>query len=191
MNRIGMLIDISHTSDDTFYDVLKHSKKPIVASHSSCRSLCSHRRNLSDRMIKDLASCGGVIQINFYPFFLQDGLHNREIDTLIDGMDYWQARFRNDLNDEVAQQKYYSIIERLKNYPSISYKLIADHIDHVVSLVGVEHVGLGSDFDGIEITPEGMTDASCFPVLIEELRTRGYNETDIERIAGGNFLRLL
>lgn len=191
MNSLGILIDVSHTSDNTFYDVLKYSEKPIVATHSCCRSLCSHRRNMTDRMIKDMASEGGVIQINFYPFFLQDGFASPELDKLIEEYEFWQKRYREDLQDEVAQEKYWSISNRLSMYPSVSYKRIADHIDYAVSLVGADHVGLGSDFDGIEIAPDGLRDISFYKVLFDELKLRGYCVEDIEKIAGGNFLRLL
>ena len=148
MNRLGILIDVSHVSDDTFYDVLKCSTKPVVATHSCCRALCNHPRNMSDDMIKALAQAGGVMQINFYPIFL----------------------------DESATP---------------SYKRIADHIDHAVSLAGIDHVGIGSDFDGIEVTPVGMEDISTMPKIFDELRARGYSESDLNKIAGENFFRIL
>jgi len=191
MNRLGMLIDLSHASDKTFYDVLETSEYPVVASHSSCRAICHHRRNLSDDMIRDLASCGGVVQVNFYPYFLWDGWASPALDGLIEEYEKWQNLYRHDLRDEVALQKYHLIAAELKSYPSVSYKKIADHVDHVVSLVGPEHVGLGSDFDGIEITPEGMRDISQFHLILQELESRGYSSSDLEKIAGGNFLNLL
>ncbi|MCF0177349.1 MAG: membrane dipeptidase [Bacteroidales bacterium] len=151
MNRIGMMIDVSHISDMAFYDVLSKSKAPVVATHSCCRAICDHYRNMSDEMIEALAERGGVIQINFYPAFLDN------------------------------------------NYKSMnpSYKRIVDHIDHVVNLVGVEHVGIGSDFDGIEITPEGMEDVSKMQKLTIEMRKRGYSDHEIALIEGGNFLRIM
>ncbi len=151
MNRLGMLVDVSHISDASFYDVLDCSSRPVVATHSCCRALTDHPRNMTDDMIRALAAAGGVIQINFYPVFLDSG--------------YEKA--------------------------NPSYKRIADHIDHVVELVGVNHVGLGSDFDGIEITPEGMEDISKFYKVFDELRLRGYSEGDLSKIASGNFFRLL
>lgn len=151
MNRLGMIIDVSHISDMAFYDVLAQSKDPVVATHSCCRALCNHHRNMSDEMIEALADRGGVIQINFYPPFLDE------------------------------------------NYKKVmpSYKRIVDHIDHVVDLVGVEHVGIGSDFDGIEITPVGMEDVSKIQKVIIELRKRNYSEHEVSLIAGGNFLRVM
>ena len=161
MNRIGMLVDVSHISDSAFYDVLACSTKPVVATHSSCRALAEHPRNMTDDMIRELAARGGVIQINFYPIFLDSE---------------FAARFSS--SDNLALERP-------------SYKIIADHIDHVVSLVGVEHVGIGSDYDGIEVTPDGMEDISMMPKLFDELRSRGYSEEDLEKIAGGNFFRVL
>lgn len=191
MNRLGMLVDVSHASDKTFYDVLELSDSPIVATHSCCRALCDHRRNLSDEMIIDLASCGGVVQVNFYPYFLSEGWASPELEILIEEYDKWQEAYRHDLKDEVALEKYKSISDKLKNYPSVLYRRIADHVDHIVSLVGPEHVGLGSDFDGIEIAPEGMRDISQFHLILDELESRGYSTSDLEKIAGGNFLNLL
>ena len=156
MNRLGMLIDVSHVSDDTFYDVLECSTSPVVATHSCCRALADHPRNMTDDMIKALAAKGGVIQINFYPVFLQD--------------DY-----------ELESQS--SVIP--------SYTRIADHIDHVVELVGIDHVGIGSDFDGIEVAPDGLEDVSKMPVLFDELRRRGYSEDDLAKLASRNFFNVL
>lgn len=156
MNRLGMLIDMSHVSDDTFYDVLECSTSPVVATHSCCRALADHPRNMTDDMIKALAAKGGVIQINFYPVFLQD--------------DY-----------ELESQS--SVIP--------SYTRIADHIDHVVELVGIDHVGIGSDFDGIEVAPDGLEDVSKMPVLFDELRRRGYSEDDLAKLASRNFFNVL
>lgn len=156
MNRLGMLIDVSHISDEAFYDVLKYSTLPVVATHSCCRALCGHPRNMTDDMIRALADKGGVIQINFYPLFLDDTFPEAEMLTA----------------------------------PRPSYTMIADHIDHVVELVGIEHVGIGTDFDGIDVTPEGLENVSMMPLLFEELRRRGYTEEDLEKIASGNFFNV-
>jgi membrane dipeptidase len=153
MNRLGMLVDVSHISDEAFYDVIKYSKKPVVATHSCCRALADHPRNMTDDMIRTLAANGGVIQINFYPLFLDGSFKN-----LPD-------------SEEVIP----------------SYKVIADHIDHVVKLVGIDHVGIGSDFDGIDVTPDGMDDISQMPKLFEELRFRGYSEEALSKLASKNF----
>ena len=192
MNRLGMLIDVSHVSDETFYDVLKYSTKPVVATHSCCRALCDHPRNMTDEMIKALAAAGGVIQINFYPLFL-DGGFNRILSEsgVSERGEAIEKEFIADPGNPLKREAWNKIQDEIMALPRPSYKLIADHIDHVVSLVGIEHVGLGSDFDGIEVTPDGMEDASMMPRLFEELRSRGYSDDDLSKIASGNFFRIL
>lgn len=192
MNRLGILVDLSHVSDDTFYDVLKYSSKPVVATHSCCRALAAHPRNMTDDMIRALAAAGGVIQINFYPVFLDGGfaevLNRSGIEERGVGI---ERDFINDPADECKRNAWNIIQDELQNLPRPSYKRIVDHIDHVVSLVGVDHVGIGSDFDGIEVTPEGLEDISMLPKLFDELRGRGYCESDLEKIAGLNFFRCM
>lgn len=190
MNRLGVLVDVSHISDRSFYDVLEFSRKPVVATHSCCRALADHPRNLSDGMIRSLAEQGGVLQINFYPSFL-DADFAQVLSRYDDEIDSIEGAFISDPSDISRRTAWHECIDRLKALPRPNFRRIADHIDHAVSLVGPEHVGLGSDFDGISVTPEGLEDCSRFGVIFEELRNRGYSETDIAAIAGGNFLRLL
>lgn len=191
-NRIGMMIDCSHVSDNTFYDILKHSEAPFVATHSSCREICGHKRNMSDQMIKDLAAAGGVIQVNFYPFFIDEEFRNdKEINALSEEYDKWQQLYRSDLRNEFYRDNYFNLAERLNNYPTPSYKKVVDHIEHIISLTGVKHVGIGSDFDGIDVAPQGLRDISMLPVISKELNLRGYSEADISDIMGGNFLRVM
>lgn len=191
LNRTGIMIDCSHASDATFYDLLKHSKAPVVATHSCCRALCNHPRNLTDDMIKDLASLGGVIQVNFYPVFLNNDFGDDEYVRLSEEGEKWQNLYRSDLHNLVYRENYFNIQRQLNRYPSVSYKRIIDHIDHIVELVGAEHVGLGSDFDGINIAPEGLRDISGYPNITTELLARGYSESDIRAILGENFLRVM
>ena len=192
MNRLGMLIDVSHVSDDTFYDVLKYSTKPVVATHSCCRALCDHPRNMTDDMIRALAAAGGVIQINFYPLFLDGSFREVLSDSGIEERgELVEKEFIADPANPAKRAAWNAIQAELIALPRPSYKLIADHIDHVVSLVGIDHVGLGSDYDGIEVTPKGMENVSMMPKLFEELRHRGYSETDLDKIASENFFRLL
>ena len=192
MNRLGILIDVSHVSDDTFYDVLKYSSKPVVATHSCCRALCNHPRNMTDDMIRALAAAGGVIQVNFYPLFLDGGFAKILNDSGIEERgEAIEKEFISDPSNPEKKAAWNAIQAELQALPRPSYKLIADHIDHVVALVGVNHVGLGSDYDGIEVTPDGMEDVSMMPKLFEELRARGYSETDLCKIASGNFFRVL
>ena len=190
MNRLGMLVDVSHVSDDTFYDVLKCSTKPVVATHSCCRALCDHPRNMTDDMIRALAEKGGVIQINFYPVFLDASFADRMTDIAEKG-EQVEAEFIADPADPAKRAAWNRIQDELLALERPSYKLIADHIDHVVNLVGIDHVGIGSDYDGIEVTPDGMEDISMMPKLFYELRARGYSETDLAKIAGENFFRIL
>ena len=192
MNRLGILIDVSHISDASFYDVLKYSDRPVVATHSCCRALCSHPRNMTDDMIRSLASAGGVIQINFYPLFLDSGFAEVLSGSgLEEKGGYVEKEFINDPSDPLKRAAWNRIQDEIQALPRPSFKLIADHIDHVVALAGIDHVGIGSDFDGIEVTPEGMEDISMVPKLFEELRRRGYSEADLEKIASGNFFRIL
>lgn len=190
MNRLGMMIDVSHISDAAFWDVLKYSKVPVVATHSCCRALNEHPRNMTDEMIVALAEKGGVIQINFYPSFL-DSEYAAKVSALIDAEEDIQSEWLRNPSDPELQEKMRLALEALNSVPRPSYKKIVDHIDHVVRLVGVKHVGLGSDFDGIEVCPEGLEDISKIQKVIIELRKRGYTEYEIRQIAGGNFLRVM
>lgn len=188
MNRLGMLIDVSHISDEAFYDVLKYSQAPVVATHSCCRAICDHPRNLSDEMIKDLSAKGGVIQINFYPPFLNSDYAHKFwplCDAYEESLEKYKAdpaKYKNEF--KFAEDEMFALKRP-------SYKEIVDHIDHVIKLVGPKHVGLGSDFDGIETTPEGLEGIDMFPLITKELVERGYSEEAIKGILGGNFLRIL
>ena len=161
LNRLGMLVDISHVSDKTFWDAMETSKAPLVASHSSLRSISGHPRNMTDDMIRALGGKGGVIMINYSRSFLSDELY--------------QAGLRN-----------VPPAER----PTVSWEKIVEHIDHAVKLVGATHVGLGSDFDGTTV-PDGMDDVSMLPKITAALLEKGYSEQDVKNILGENILRLL
>ena len=192
MNRLGILVDVSHVSDETFYDVLECSSKPVVATHSCCRALAGHPRNMTDDMIRSLASAGGVIQINFYPLFLDSGFAEVLSGSgLEEKGGYVEKEFINDPSDPLKRAAWNRIQDEIQALPRPSFKLIADHIDHVVGLVGIDHVGIGSDYDGIEVTPEGMEDISLLQRLFDELRSRGYSESDLSKIASENFFRIL
>ena len=192
MNKLGMLVDVSHLSDSSFYDVLEVSDRPVVATHSCCRSLCNHPRNMTDDMIRALAQSGGVIQINFYPLFL-DGSFKSVLNAsgIMQYGESIESEFIADPANLEKRAAWNKVQDELMALKRPSYKLIADHIDHVVELVGIDHVGLGSDYDGIEVTPEGMEDISKMPIIFEELRSRGYSEDDLCKIASDNFFRIL
>ncbi len=192
MNRLGIMVDVSHVSDDTFKDVISCSKYPVVATHSCCRALATHPRNMTDEMICSLAENGGVIQINFYPVFLDSEFASVLKDSgIMERGEVIEHEFIMDPSDLQKRTAWNAVQKELQMLDRPSYKLIADHIDHVVGLVGIDHVGFGSDFDGIEVAPKGMEDASCFYRILDELRDRGYSEKDLEKMAGENFFRIM
>jgi membrane dipeptidase len=194
MNRLGMMVDVSHVSDKTFFDVLAVTGAPVIASHSSCRALCNAPRNMTDEMIRALAKNGGVIQINFYSAFLdQDYLAARKkISKQIDAALAAARAERAKRGERLTYGQEVEIMRRLANgIPAPGFERIADHIDHAVQVGGVDHVGLGSDFDGIDSAPRGMEDVSKLPALVVELARRGYSEEDLTKILGGNLLRVM
>lgn len=192
MNSMGLLVDVSHMSDASFYDVLECSSRPVVATHSCCRALARHPRNMTDEMIRALASAGGVVQINFYPMFLDPGFKEIMLKSgLCERGEVVESEFIENPSDLKRRAAWNNVQDELLALPRPSFRLIADHIDHVVEIAGIDYVGLGSDFDGIEVTPDGLEDISLMPVLFEELRSRGYSDSDLEKIAGGNFFRIL
>jgi len=188
MNRLGIMIDVSHISDSAFYDVIRLSKTPVIASHSSCRYFTpGWERNMSDEMIKKLAKNGGVIQINFGTSFLRDDLRKKfkKISDIIK-KDIKEKKLIGKAAKEY-ENKY--LKEHHPGYANI--KDVIKHIDHVVKLVGIDHVGFGSDFDGVgDSLPEGLKDVSYYPNLIFELLKAGYSDKDIEKICSGNILRV-
>ncbi len=184
MNRVGIMVDISHVSDSTFYDVVDLTDVPMIASHSSCRHFTpGFERNMSDDMIRRLGEEGGVIQINFGSTFLDE--HSQNVAG--DFRDYMESH--PDLSDS-ARDAYRQKFMTDNNFWSNVSK-VADHIDHVVELAGIDHVAIGSDYDGVgDSLPEGLKDVSMFPNLIEELLKRGYSTGDIEKICSGNVFRV-
>jgi membrane dipeptidase len=194
MNRLGMMVDISHTADKTFYDVLAVSKAPVIASHSSCRALCSAPRNMTDDMIKALAAKGGVIQINYHIGFLSQQFQDASKAHPELGKEI-EAESKKRCGDNEACQ----LIEADKitrdmvvqgKLPRVDWSEIITHIDHAVKLVGADHVGLGSDFDGADM-PYGMEDVSDIPQITNALLAKGYSPADVRKILGGNTLRLM
>lgn len=190
MNELGMLIDISHNGEQTFWDVIKLTKKPIIASHSCVWALCHHRRNLKDDQIKAIAKNGGVIHLNFYAGFLDSSYEKKAAQLL--------AKHKPEIDSLVAHgaQPDYAGIMTMEEYkeetnairPPLS--LLLDHLDYIVKLVGIDFVGLGSDFDGIEAGPRELNGVQDFPVITKALLDRGYSKKDIRKILGENFLRV-
>lgn len=188
MNRIGMIIDVSHVCDETFYQVMELSRAPVVATHSSCRHFTpGWERNMDDEMIKLLAENGGIIQITFGGMFVNTDV-NRKNRQAWEVMDAYIAR--HNLQGE-ARDKYVAKYKKAHPIGKANVADVAEHIDHAVKLVGIDHVGLGSDFDGVgDQVPVGLEDVSCYPNLIYELLKKGYTEADIAKICAANFLRV-
>ena len=199
MNKMGMVIDVSHVHDETFWDVLRVSEAPVVASHSCCRALADHHRNLSDEMLKALAKNNGVVGINFHPGFLNAEIEKKhdallaEVTKKFGLADDFQAVMKADEETRnKIRAEYESRSKELeKSLPRVDVKTVVDHIDHVIKVTGyTDHVGLGSDFDGISSTPEGLENVGKILAITEEMQRRGYKEGDIRKILGGNFLRV-
>jgi len=189
MNRLGMLVDLSHLSDAAVRDILAVSSAPVFASHSCCRALCDNPRNLPDDLIRDIARAGGVVQVNFYPSFLSaeyDRASEARRKRLQPELDKIRPKFNNDLDG------YFREVEALYTQypiPHPSVDVLVDHIAHVVKVAGEDHVGIGSDFDGIPALPEGMRGSEDLPLLTYHLLRRGFTEAQVQKILGGNFLR--
>jgi membrane dipeptidase len=190
MNRVGMMVDVSHISDESFYDVIEISEAPVIASHSSCRALCESPRNLDDNMLKALKENGGVIQICILSDYLRQPVPNPELEARLQEIREKYNDFRDitDAEREKGRAEYYETREKYKDYATISDAV--DHIDHVVQLIGIDHVGIGTDFDGGGGIAELM-DVSQMKNLTVELVRRGYSRKEIEKIWGGNIMRVL
>jgi membrane dipeptidase len=185
MNRLGMMVDISHVADKTFWDALEVSKAPLFASHSSCRALAHVARNMTDEMIVALARKGGVVQINFACEFISS--------KVAEAAKPLMAKFKAEVAaGRLKQGDMYAFYEEeSKHLPRATLADVVAHIDHVVKLAGIDAVGIGSDFDGVPCTPEGLDDVSKFPNLTRALLERGYSAEDIRKIYGGNLLRVM
>jgi len=187
MNRLGMLVDLSHASDDTVRDAVKVSRAPVIASHSSAREICPSRRNLTDDLVKGIADTGGMVMVNFFPLFLVPeggAIEQAYID------EYTKLRSM-ELSPEQFAEQMHAWEEQQAPMPRCFVGHLVDHIDHLVQVAGIDHVGLGSDYDGITYGPEQMPDVSGFPYVTQELLNRGYKTGDIKKILGENFIRVL
>ena len=194
MNRLGMMVDVSHVSDQTFWDIVNTSTAPVIATHSACRAIADVPRNLTDDMIRALAKTGGVVNVIFYPEHLEPGWQalKKKVDVEIEAMvkeasaaEPGGAAQKKLARDRVRQREY---AQRL---PPVNVSRIVDHIDHIKKLVGVDHIGIGSDFDGVQITTADLATIAELPNLTKELLRRGYTESDVNKILGGNMLRVM
>jgi len=190
MNDLGMVVDISHVSDDAFFQTIETTRTPIVATHSSCRAICRHPRNMTDDMLRTLARNGGVCMINFFSAFINDDVAQAIIKA--------QKRpGKNDgdgPNEEIPDDRtdWASYLEwfRTLGLPNAKFEDVIDHIIHAATVAGVDHVGLGSDFDGVPALPVGLHTAETMPAITERLLARGMSEEDVLKVLGGNFLRV-
>ncbi len=190
MNRLGMLVDISHVSDDTFFDVIETTKAPVFASHSSARALAEHKRNMTDEMLRAIAKNRGVVMVNFNPPFLTTEVAQASAareERLKPTVDELKRRYPDEgpqYGEEIRK------LYLLNPIPNVPWQRIVDHIDYIVKVAGVDYVGLGSDFDGVSSIPTGMEDVSKLGSIPEELKRRGYSQADIRKIMGENFMRV-
>jgi len=192
MNRLGILVDISHVSDTTFWDAIRTSSKPVIASHSSARALSLHRRNLTDDMLRAVGKNGGVVNVNFFSQFI-DSNYNQAMSGIERRLRDEDRRWRdaNTPNDTIRVRVAALRQRLLDSLPNTPLSVLIDHIDHIARVAGVDHVGIGSDFDGVTSLPTGMEDVTMLPRIAQALLDRGYSDADITRILGGNMLRVL
>lgn len=194
MNRLGMMVDVSHLSDKAFWDIVNTSTKPVIATHSGCRAITNVPRNLTDDMIQALAKTGGVVNVIFYPEHVEPGYSEKKkkVDAEIaPQVQRASEAERGDVAHKKIARDRVRAEEYLKRLPPVSVSRIVDHIDHIVKLVGIDHVGIGSDFDGVQVVPADLSSVADLPNLTNELIKRGYSESDIDKILGGNMLRVM
>ncbi len=192
MNRLGVLVDISHVSDSTFWDAVRTSTKPVIASHSSARALAVHRRNLTDDMLRAVAKTGGVVNVNFFSQFI-DSTYIQRFGAIESQLRAEHRRLRDagTPNEQIRTQVAALRQRLLDSIPETPLSVLIDHIDHIARVAGVDHVGIGSDFDGVTSLPVGMEDVTRLPRIAQALLDRGYSDEDVKKIIGGNMLRVL
>jgi len=193
MNRLGMLVDISHVADKTLWDTIAVTKAPLIASHSSARALTNHPRNMTDDMLRAVAKNGGVVQVNFYSAFVDEN-YRKASEAQAKDRDAAVKAYTDQLKAAGKTPSYVDInrIERewAAKIPRAPLSALIDHIDHIAKVAGTDHVGLGSDFDGVSSTPQGIDSAADLPKITQALLDRGYSADDIRKILGGNLLRV-
>jgi len=191
MNSLGIMVDVSHVGEQTFWDVIEHTTKPIIASHSSVYSICPHPRNLKDDQIKAVAKNGGVIQINFSSGFIDSTVKKKESEFLEKHKTEIDSLIHLGVNTYMAEESMYSKYRQESEELKAPFNLVIEHIEYIIKLVGPDHVGIGSDFDGILLPPKQLNDVTAYPLITKALLEKGYSENDIDKILGGNILRVL
>jgi len=191
MNALGMMVDVSHVGEQTFWDVIANTTKPIIASHSSVYRICPHPRNLKDEQIKAMAKNGGGIQINFNSGFIDASVEKKESEFLEKHRSEIDSLKQTGLNPYFAEETMYSKYFQESEALRAPFSLVIDHIEYIIKLVGVDYVGIGSDFDGIVLPPKQLDDVTAYPLITKALVEKGYSEKDIAKILGGNLLRVL
>ena len=192
MNRLGMLVDLSHVSEATFFDAIETSREPVIASHSSARALTDHVRNLTDDQLRAIARNGGVVNVNFFPRFI-DPAHWAAFRAIEPALETLRDSLQRAGADQAALTAQVSVrrAQLTAAIPETPLSVLLDHFDHIARVAGVNHVGIGSDFDGISSAPKDMEDVTHLPRIAQGLLDRGYSEDDVKRILGGNMLRVM
>lgn len=191
MNEIGMMIDISHVNERTFWDAVEFSSKPILATHSNAYSLCPHPRNLKDEQIRAIAKMGGVVQVNFYSAFLDATYMGRKDLFIKKHKNEFNLLVKNGMSEYNAEDQIFINHSDEANELRSPFSLLIDHIEYIIQLVGIDYVGLGADYDGMPSPPILLDDVSTYPLITRSLLENGYSESDVSKVLGGNLLRVL
>jgi membrane dipeptidase len=186
-----MMVDISHVGEQTFWDVIETTSKPVIASHSSVYTICPHPRNLKDEQLKAIAKNGGAVQINFYSGFIDSTYSHKKEKFLQNHFSEYDSLLQTGMIDYLAEERLFNKYDSEVQTLRAPFSLLIDHIEYIIHLIGVDYVGIGSDFDGIESPPKLMDDVTTYPLITKALLENGHSEEDVRKILGGNILRVM